>query len=97
MPMTSPVERISGPSSVSTLRPCFVRKRLNGMTASLTAIGMPRQRAAPSPVGRSMPVARSSAIEEPSMMSVAALASWVFVAFETNGTVREARGFASMT
>ena len=38
-PMTSPVERISGPSTVSTTWPSVVRNRLNGSTASLTAIG----------------------------------------------------------
>ncbi len=39
MPMTSPVERISGPSTESTVWPSFVRKRLKGSTASLTETG----------------------------------------------------------
>ena len=38
-PITSPVDFISGPSTVSTCAPSGVRKRLNGITASLTAIG----------------------------------------------------------
>ena len=39
MPMTSPVERISGPSTESTVWPSLVRNRLKGSTASLTATG----------------------------------------------------------
>ncbi len=39
IPITSPVERISGPSTESTIRPSLVRKRLKGSTASLTATG----------------------------------------------------------
>ena len=39
MPMTSPVERISGPSTESTVWPSFVRNRLNGSTASFTETG----------------------------------------------------------
>ena len=39
MPITSPVDFISGPRMVSTEVPSTVRKRLNGITASLTAIG----------------------------------------------------------
>ena len=39
MPMTSPVDFISGPSSESIPLPEGVRNRLNGSTASLTAIG----------------------------------------------------------
>ena len=38
MPMTSPVERISGPSRLSTTWPSRVRNRLKGSTASLTAM-----------------------------------------------------------
>ena len=41
MPITSPVERISGPRTVSTISPLSVRKRLNGRTAALTAIDPP--------------------------------------------------------
>ena len=41
MPMTSPVERISGPRTVSTISPPAVRKRLNGRTAAFTAIEPP--------------------------------------------------------
>ena len=46
---------------------------------------------------RSTPAARRSAIDSPSISRAAALASCVAVALETNGTVREARGLASMT
>ena len=44
-----------------------------------------------------MPSARSSPIVAPSAIRAAALASGTAVALETNGTVREARGFASRT
>ncbi len=96
-PITSPVERISGPSSASTVRPSAVLKRSKGMTASLTAIGEPSGRWPPSPSAGSTPAARRSAIDSPSITRAAALASGVAVALETNGTVREARGLASRT
>ena len=51
-PMTSPVERISGPSTVSTTMPSAVRNRLNGSTASLTASGAPRSQRAAVALGR---------------------------------------------
>ena len=98
MPITSPVDFISGPRMVSTEVPSTVRNRLNGITASLTAIGAVlglgrrRRRSA-----RSRPSARRSAMVAPSMTRAAALASGVAVALETNGTVREARGLASST
>ena len=44
-----------------------------------------------------MPSARRSAIEVPIITRAAALASDVPVAFDTNGTVRDARGLASST
>ena len=86
IPITSPVERISGPSSASE-----PSKRSNGSTASLTETCSPK----PSPSrsrGRS-----SSAIDSPSMIRQASLASGRPTALETNGTVREARGLASIT
>ena len=88
MPITSPVERISGPSSESTSG-----KRSNGRTASFTLTwpGAGRRRRA------SRPSARSSASVAPSMARAAILASGTPVALATNGTVRLARGFASMT
>ena len=93
MPITSPVERISGPSTASTPRPSLLRNRFHGSTASLTEIPF----AIPSPVaGRSFS-ARSSAMVEPTEIRAAALANGTPVALETNGTVREARGFASST
>ncbi len=49
-PITSPVDFISGPSTVSTWRPSRVRNRLNGITASLTAIGWSAGSEPPSPV-----------------------------------------------
>ena len=91
--MTSPVERISGPRTASTPRPSLLRKRFHGRTASLTEIPF----ATPSPVaGRSFSE-RSWAIVEPTEILAAALASATPVAFETKGTVREARGLASST
>ena len=83
IPMTSPVERISGPRIASD-----PSRRSKGSTASLTLTwsaligfsGSPR-----------------SAIRSPSMIRHASLASGTPIALETKGTVREARGLASMT
>ncbi len=94
--MTSPVERISGPSTESTMLPSLVRKRLNGSTASLTATGASIGTIEPSCTGSS-PLSTSSRMLRPIMMSDAALASGIPSAFETNGTVRDARGLASST
>ncbi len=96
-PITSPVDFISGPSTVSTCAPSGVRNRLNGITASLTAIGWSAGSVPPSPSAGSTPATRSAAIDSPSITRAAALASGVAVAFETNGTVRLARGLASST
>jgi hypothetical protein len=84
--MTSPVERISGPSSVSTSG-----KRLKGSTASFTDTW------APGAGGLSRPSARSSASVAPTITRAATLASGTPVALATNGTVRLARGLASIT
>ena len=97
MPMTSPVERISGPSRLSTTCPSRVRNRWNGSTASLTATGAWLGIVPPSPNAGSMPSARSSLMVAPSMTRAAALATGTPVALATNGTVREARGLASRT
>jgi hypothetical protein len=91
------VDFISGLSTVSTPWPSTVRNRWKGSTASLTAIGMSAGRSAPSPVAGSTPAARSEAIDSPTAMRAAALASCTAVALDTNGTVRLARGLASMT
>ncbi len=96
-PITSPVERISGPSTASTVLPSSVLKRLNGITASLTAMGASDGRSPPSPSAGRIPSARRSAMEVPIITLAAALASEVPVALDTNGTVRDARGFASST
>ena len=96
-PITSPVDFISGPRIESTWSPAGVRNRWNGSTASLTAIGASAGRSPPSPVAGSRPSARSCAIVAPSAIRAAALASCTAVAFDTNGTVRLARGFASRT
>ena len=96
-PITSPVDFISGPSTVSTCAPSGVRNRLNGITASLTAIGASAGRSPPSPLAGSTPAVRRSAIVSPSITRAAALASGVAVALDTNGTVRLARGLASRT
>ena len=44
-----------------------------------------------------MPSALRSAIDVPAITRLAAFASWIPSAFDTNGTVRLARGFASIT
>ena len=85
MPMTSPVERISGPRIVSTSG-----KRPNGRTASLT------ETCPPVAGSCRYPLARSSARVAPTMSRAAILARGTPVALLTNGTVRLARGFASM-
>jgi hypothetical protein len=96
MPMTSPVERISGPSTESTTSPSGVRNRLNGSTASFTATGESIGTREPS-ISGSLPSAFSSAMVRPTMISDAALARVMPSALATNGTVREARGLASST
>ena len=76
-PITSPVDFISGPSTVSTLLPSGGWNRLNGITASLTAIGESGGRLPPSPLAGSSPSARSVLIDSPSITRAAALASGV--------------------
>ena len=83
IPITSPVERISGPSSESA-----PANRSNGSTASLTQTW---------PLRRVLRAARVPPSRSPSMTRHASLASGSPIALETNGTVREARGFASIT
>ncbi len=97
IPITSPVERISGPSTVSTPCPAGSRNRPNGSTASFTATGASSGSEPPSPSACSIPSARRDAMDDPSMIRAAALASGTAVALETNGTVRDARGLASST
>ena len=87
MPITSPVERISGPSTESTTWPSTVRNRLNGSTASFTDTGESSGTIEPSCAG-SMPSATSERMLRPTMMSDAAFASGIPSAFDTNGTVR---------
>ena len=82
---------------MSTPWPSTVRNRWKGSTASFTAIGMSSGRSAPSPVAGSTPAVRRSAIDSPTAIRAAALASCTAVALETNGTVRTARGLASIT
>ena len=82
-PITSPVERISGPSSASE-----PAKRSNGSTASLTDDVV---------AARIVGQVRASASFSPSITRQAILASGTPVALETNGTVRDARGLASIT
>ena len=53
--------------------------------------------ATPSPVAGRVPSSRRVEIVDPREMRAAAFASGTPVAFETNGTVRDARGFASST
>ena len=83
MPMTSPVDFISGPSTTSA-----PGKRPQGMTASFM------QNQSSWRVSEGSP---SSEIFSPAMMRAAALASGTPVALEMKGTVRLARGLASIT
>ena len=92
MPITSPVDFISGPKTEST-----PVNRPKGRTASLTATGAPINSSAPSPCLGKIPSALNSLIVVPNMMREQALAKETPVAFETNGTVLDARGFASST
>ena len=80
MPMTSPVDFISGPSRVSTLA-----NLSKGKTASFTAQCF----SSVSPV-----IPRSSRLM-PSINLVASLAKGTPVALLTKGTVLDARGFTS--
>ena len=82
MPITSPVERISGPSWI-----CVPGKRSKGMTASFTALY----------ISFGSSVKFTSFKESPVMIFAAMPATLRPVAFETKGTVLDARGFASMT
>ncbi len=81
MPMTSPVERISGPSTVST-----PGKRANGNTDSFTPTCL-----------KSAFFSLKSASFSPAMMRAAILATGVPTTLATKGTVREARGLTSST
>ncbi len=81
-PITSPVDRISGPRMVSTPG-SFVK----GKTASLTA----------TPGSGSSSGRPSSSRVRPAITAAASLARGTPVALLTNGTVREARGFTSKT
>src|SRR5690348_14300637 len=82
MPITSPVERISGLSTGSDSR-----NLLNGNTASLTdTYG-----------GTISTVNPRDASDSPSITRAASDASGTPIAFDTNGMVRLARGFTSST
>ena len=73
--------------------PSTLRKRLNGNTASFTETPL----AWPSPeLGKTFSL-RKSLIMTPVEIKAAALANAIPVALATNGTVLEARGFASNT
>ena len=78
--MTSPVERISGERTTGA-----PRKRLKGKTASLTD-QKGGVMASVKPRSRSL---------RPTMHLAASLARGTPMAFETKGTVREARGLTS--
>src|SRR4029079_8254252 len=81
MPITSPVDFISGPSTVST-----PGKRANGKTASLTPIWS-------NAAGLRSKLASIS----PAMIRAAILATGTPITLATKGTVREARGLTSRT
>ena len=80
IPITSPVDRISGPRIVST-----PGNFANGKTLSFTETCR----------GTAMSSTPSSSSVLPTMTLAAIFASGRPVAFETNGTVRLARGFTS--
>ncbi|OQC72545.1 MAG: hypothetical protein BWX45_00878 [Deltaproteobacteria bacterium ADurb.Bin002] len=82
MPITSPVDFISGPRMMST-----PGKRLNGKTASFTQTCL----------GIMVSVKDSSPNVLPSMTRVASFASGTPMALLTKGTVRDARGLTSRT
>ncbi len=90
-PITSPVERISGPSSVST-----PGKRSKGSTASLT-LTWSSTGTRPMTSGARRPSWRRSARLWPTITRAATMARGTPVALATNGTVRLARGLASST
>ncbi len=82
LPITSPVDFISGPSSVST-----PGKRTKGNTGVFTN----------TPVTSRSPTRPCSASVRPIITRAATFASGTPVAFDRNGTVRDARGFTSST
>jgi hypothetical protein len=82
IPMTSPVERISGPSTTST-----PGNLVNGKTLSLTLVW----------AGRGASVTPRASSDWPAITLAASFAHGTPVALETNGTVREARGLTSST
>jgi len=82
MPMTSPVDFISGPSTIST-----PEKRENGKTDSLTE-----------KCGRESKAGRLKSFNFlPAITWAATLAKGEPVALLTNGAVRDARGLTSRT
>src|SRR5216117_1220423 len=82
IPMTSPVDRISGPSTGSV-----PGNLLNGNTASFTDTY----------AGTTSSVRPTSASDSPSITRAASDASGTPIALDTNGIVRLARGFTSST
>ena len=74
MPMASPVERISGPRTVSTTCPSAVVNRLKGSTTPLTATGSAMSNKGAFPDG-SAPSSRSRAMDRPIMIHAAASAT----------------------
>ena len=97
MPMTSPVERISGPSTESTRLPVLGAEALERQHGLLHGDRRVQRHARAVDARAAGPRPSSSAIVAPTMMRAAAFASGMPSAFDTNGTVRLARGFASST
>src|SRR5258705_263556 len=79
MPMTSPVDFISGPSTASTFW-----NFTNGNTASFTAMCGAWK----------VSSASHGSSDSPSIARIAIFASGAPIAFDTNGIVRDARGLA---
>ena len=82
MPITSPVDRISGPRITST-----PGNFVNGNTTSFTEMCF----------GSGSSLIPNSASDLPAITFAAILAHGTPVALPTNGTVRDARGFTSRT
>ena len=87
MPITSPVDFISGPSTVSTFSP----KRANGNTASFTPMCVA------DPGSKRPGWSAKLASVSPAMMRAAIFATGSPMTLATNGTVRDARGLTSST
>ena len=98
MPITSPVERISGPEQrvdAGAVRPAEPVERHHRLLDRDRRAGRQRRRRPRRPAAGPRPAVRRW--WRPVMIRAAALASGTAVALDENGTVRDARGLASST